>query len=700
MDLSQFNPQQQEAIVATNPYIKVIAGAGSGKTAVLTTRIAYLIMERNVNPARILAITFTNKAASEMKERVFDLLGEQRFEFTGLISTFHSFCLRILKEDINMLGYPRNFTIIDSDDQKSILKKINKELEYDSDVFKVKSIIAYISNKKNDYFEEGIDEYLAKIYDVYYEKYQTFLQENFYLDFDDLILKCVELFKTNQVILDKWRYRFNYIHVDEFQDTNASQYELVKLLGHEQNVFVVGDPDQNIYSWRGSKIDYILNFEDDFANAITIKLEYNYRSKAHILEIANDLIANNENRIEKNLIPTIDSEDKVVHFVANTADDEANYVVEKINDIITSVPGVNYDDFAILYRSNYISRVFEQKLNQARIDYKIIGGTRFFERKEIKDVLAYLKVIQNQDTLALMRIINLPKRKMGEKSIDKVVEYANQHQIQPYEALLNHLSDLKLTKVQTQNMDDLVEFIEESKNIDDVSELIENLINRFNLLEDYASGSIDYETRNQNLQELISYAITNDENLEDFLLNVSLVNNDNEEHTPQVSLMTMHSAKGLEFDYVFAVHLNDGVFPSMFSMERLNFEEERRLAYVAFTRAKKQLYLLSHTFSKGMFNGNTSSSLFVKEIDTQHLDKEGRYLQDLHAPIQVNEMELLKKKKAKLTSAEDFRAGDKVNHPSFKKGIILEINDNIAKIAFGADVGIKHINLDFIEKIS
>ncbi|MDH6603747.1 DNA helicase-2/ATP-dependent DNA helicase PcrA [Bacilli bacterium PM5-9] len=695
IDLNKFNEQQIEAITSTSPYIKVIAGAGSGKTAVLTNRIAYLIKERNINERNILAITFTNKAAKEMRERVLQLLDTEAF--LGLITTFHSFCLRVLKEDINLLGYTRDFNILDSDDQKAILKNINKKLNYDKDYFQVKSIIAYISNQKNNYYPEYLDDFTKNIYEQFYHEYQSYLKDNNSVDFDDLILLCVKLFKENEQILDKWRYRFNYIHVDEFQDTNFQQYELIKLLGKDLNVFVVGDPDQTIYTWRGAKIDYILNFENDFKPSQVIKLEYNYRSKKHILDCANDLIINNQDRIEKKLIPTIESEDKVEHYIGETSDDEAIFVVDKIKEIIDTVEDVNYDDFAILYRSNYISRVFEQYLTKANIDYQIIGGTRFFERKEIKDIISYLKVIYNDDDLSFLRIVNTPKRKIGTVSIDKIVDYATKNNSSYYTAIKENLGEIGLSSAQCKALNDLVCFIEEMKKVDDnVDVLIEKIMLKYNILEDYATESIDYQRRYSNIEELFSYARAIPKKLGEFLQDISLDTVDDENEGAKVSLMTMHSAKGLEFKYVFAVFLCDGVFPSSFSLETLNMEEERRLAYVTFTRAKDQLFLLSHT--RSMNYNYMSSSMFIKEITDDLLKKNGRYRQDAFLEPQVNEMNVFKKQKENKES-EVFVINDVVMHPDFKKGVVINIKDNILTIAFENKIGIKQIVADFVKKI-
>ena len=693
INLEQFNPQQQQAITSTKPYLKVIAGAGSGKTAVLTNRIAYLIKERQVNERNILAITFTNKAANEMKARVLQLLNQE--VFLGMIATFHGFCLRVLKEDINVLGYPKDFNIIDSDDQKTILKNINKKLDYDKDYFQVKSIIAYISNYKNDYYPEYLDDYTKKIYQQFYSEYQQFLKDNNSLDFDDLILMCVKLFKENELILDKWRYRYNYIHVDEFQDTNSQQYELIRLLGKDLNVFVVGDPDQTIYTWRGAKIDYILNFEHDFQPTEVIKLEYNYRSNKHILDCANSLIINNQDRIEKVLIPTREIDDKVEHYIGESADDEAIFVIDKINELISEVDNLNYDDFAILYRSNYISRVFEQYLTKADIDYQIVGGTRFFERKEIKDLIAYLKIINSKDDLSFLRVVNVPKRKMGDKSIDKIVNYASAHNLTYYDAIKDKLNELGLSTAQKQALNEMINFVEMVKEDKlNVGQLIELIFSKYNVIEDYLKDSIDYQKRLANIEELINYAKGSVVSLAEFIQDISLETSNDDEVGAKVSLMSMHSAKGLEYRYVFAVFMCDGVFPSAFSLERLNLEEERRLAYVCFTRAKDQLFLVSHTRSYNFTR--MSSSMFIKEIEADLLNKSGRYQQDAFLKPEVNEMSVFKIQKPNATS---FELNDVIIHPDFKKGVVIGISDNILTIAFENKIGIKQIVADFVKKV-
>lgn len=693
LNLDKFNEQQKNAITNNSPYIKVIAGAGSGKTAVLTNRIAYLIQEKQVNPKNILAITFTNKAAKEMKSRVEKLLNTDNF--SGVITTFHSFCLRVLREDINKLGYSKDFIIIDKDDQKSILKTLNKKFNFDKEIFKVQSILTYISNRKNHYQSMELDEFTKGIYEDFYEAYQEYLKKNNALDFDDLIIKCVELFKQDSIILDKWRYRFHYLHVDEFQDTNYQQYQLIKLLGKDLNVFVVGDPDQTIYTWRGAKIQYILEFEKDFDNSETIKLEYNYRSQKNILDLANSLIINNENRIEKSLISTINPIDKIEHFIGETSYDEALYVVDKINEIIANQEDVNYDDFAILYRSNYVSRVFEQALTKADIDYKIIGGIRFFERKEIKDLLAYLKVIALKDDISLLRIINLPKRKIGEKTLDKLSKEADLKQISLYQLLEENLDDLQLSKIVKENIEDLFNFIKSQKDINEPAIILENIVNKYNVLEDYHQSSIEYQSKRENINELISFVKNQNDDLTTFLQDITIDNEESEDSKQQVSLMSMHGAKGLEFKYVFVAYLCDGIFPSSQSLESLNLEEERRLAYVAFTRAEKGLFLLSHI--KNDYYQPMATSMFVKELDQTLLEKSGRLNHDANLPPQMSKMKTFMAQNK--TENIEYDVNDVVYHPLFNKGVIIKVENEVLTIAFEQKVGIKMLNKNFVKKM-
>lgn len=695
IDLSLFNDAQKQAITDTHPYIKVIAGAGSGKTAVLTNRIAYLVQERNINPYKILAITFTNKAAKEMKNRVEKLLEIDRFE--GVISTFHSLGLRILKEDINRLGYDKDFNIIDGDDQKKIIRDLNKKLNYDNDIFKVNSIISYISNKKNRQ-ETFYYEYTSKVYDKFYEAYQAYLKKFNSLDFDDLIVLSVELFKKDQTILEKWRYRFHYIHVDEFQDTNYYQYELVKLLGMDLNVFVVGDPDQTIYTWRGAKIDYILNFEDDFKGAIEIKLEYNYRSFKHILDVANSVIVNNRSRVEKELVAYKEGDDeKVIHYVATSRSAEADFVVDKINETIENNEGANYNDFAILYRSNYNSRVFEQALTRNSIDYRIVGTTRFFERQEIKDLLAYLKLINNRDDLSFLRVINVPKRKIGSKMLDKIITQAEYYHCSFFDVIDKYQDTLNLNKVQKQKIDEFITFIKQDHDFENIGELIDDIARKFDILEGLNEQDIAYQKKLDNINELITYATNYQGELSDFLLDTSLDTNDEEDAKQAVTMMSIHGAKGLEFDYVFVVHMSDGIFPSERSLMENNIEEERRLAYVAFTRARKQLFIVSHSFND--FHDPVSSSMFIKEIGNNMLQREGRFSQDFFIKPKIDEFANMKQRKKSQTTPDDFAVHDIVIHPLYKKGVVIQVETDVLTIAFENNIGIKVIQKGFVEKV-
>ncbi|MDR1781743.1 MAG: UvrD-helicase domain-containing protein [Bacilli bacterium] len=693
MDLSNFNTNQRQAIISISPYIKVIAGAGSGKTSVLTNRIVYLIKEKQVNPKKILAITFTNKAANEMKQRVLNLLNIDKFD--GMIATFHGFCLRILKEDINLLGYSKNFNIVDGDDQKRILKEINKTLNYDSTVFVPNSIINYISNKKNDYGFYYDDE-LSQAYDEFYVRYQAYLKENDSVDFDDLILLVNRLFACNKDILDKWRYRYHYLHVDEFQDINKAQYQLIKYLGKELNVFVVGDPDQNIYSWRGACLDFILNFEKDFYPSEVIKLEYNYRSSKHILDVANSLIVHNKNRIDKVLKPTIDDKNiKVLNYVGRTDENEADFVVNEINNIISEVEGVNYQDFAILYRANYISRVFESKLLDNNIPYQIIGGQKFFERKEIKDMIAYLKLLVNKDNLSLLRIINTPKRKIGEVAISKVVNTSNNLNVLYFDCLKDHLNEIGLTQVQKNNLNIMINELL-SIEIDNVNPgiILEKLFAYFDVINEYKYGSDEYISRKENIQELINYAKSSEMNVTDFIQSISLDSTHEDGNDDyKVNLLSVHNAKGLEFKYVFVVFFVDGIFPSKYAFSKEGLEEERRLAYVAFTRAKKQLFLLSHIQSYDY--SNHSSSIFLKEIEQDLLDKAGIYAYDNHLVPDYSEEKVIENKEV----SSDFQVGENIEHPKFKIGNILAIDGDILTIAFEHGIGIKYINKNFIRKL-
>ena len=433
------NPRQKEAATYLDSHLRIIAGAGSGKTRVLTYRIAYLIEEVGIEPRHILAITFTNKAANEMKERVIGLLGD--YAGGSLLCTIHSLCVRILRQNIRALNYPNNFIIMDEEDQKSLLKKIFKERQIDSKTISLKSCIHYISAYKiagvsperamsfaGDYIGEQKKA-------IAYDDYEKYKEEHFMLDFDDLLLKTVELFENFPEILERWQRRFQYIHVDEFQDVSEVDYKLIKYLSGQAVLCVVGDPDQTIYSFRGSDIHFIMNFDKDFPDTKTVILDQNYRSTKTILDISNNLIRKNKNRMEKELFTELDDGPKVLHYSGVDEEAEANFVCDTIEEIIHKEEGVNYHDFAILYRANYLSRSFEQKLIQRQIDYRIFGGLKFFNRKEIKDALSYIRLMVNQDDLSFERIVNVPSRGVGAKTLERIQNVAIEYGISNYEAL-------------------------------------------------------------------------------------------------------------------------------------------------------------------------------------------------------------------------------------------------------------------------
>lgn len=703
MNLEQFNDSQKEAITNVTSNLRVIAGAGSGKTAVLTNRIAYLISECGVQEQSILAITFTNKAAKEMKDRVLKLLNRDYFE--GKIMTFHGFCLRILREDINRLGLSRDFIIIDTDDQKKILTEINKKLDYDSSIFNRKNIINYISNKKNN-IEYDEEDFIIKIYNEFYDEYQKYLLKHNYLDFDDLLVYVIKLFTSDSVILEKWQYRFSFVHVDEFQDTNDIQYQLLKLISKKATIFVVGDPDQTIYSWRGASIDYIMNFESEFDNAKTIKLEYNYRSKSHILDAANNLIQRNVNRLEKKLISTRDSDNKVIHHVSFDRNAEARYVVETINDIVNNTDGVNYEDFAILYRNNSISRVFEQELMLNQISYQVIGSVRFFEREEIKDLVGYLKMVYLEDDLSFIRVINKPKRKIGTKTIEQIQEVANKNNTSLINTILKHHNQIKFNKTQSIEIEKFIKVVNLALNDNfSVFEALDFFNESFEMYKIGENTDNVDNKRIDNVNELLTYAKEYQGSILDFLQELSL-DSFSQDSDHKVSLMSMHAAKGLEYKYVFAAHLCDGIFPSAYSMASYDLEEERRLAYVCFTRAKEQLFLLSHT--TGFMYDSLNTSIFVREIEEELINKTGRkeknYSSSQHnlnlmkKDNLINNDEISKNKNDISMNNTQFKVGDIVLHKQFGQGVILSKHSQTLEIAFNSSVGIKLVNDNFVSK--
>ncbi|MGN0166077.1 MAG: ATP-dependent helicase [Lachnospiraceae bacterium] len=648
IDLSALNEPQREAVVFDKGPLLILAGAGSGKTRVITHRIAFLIQERAVSPFQILAITFTNKAAAEMKERVGKLLGEDANNVW--VSTFHSTCVRILRRYCEHIGYDRNFSIYDTDDVKSLMKQILKQLNIDTKRIKEKAFINAISAAKNECigpeeFSRHAFNYPDKIISQVYTEYQKRLKENNAFDFDDLLFKTVELFDTCGEALSYYRDRFKYIMVDEYQDTNTAQFRLIKQLAcHtnekgeiERNLCVVGDDDQSIYKFRGADITNILNFEETFHDATVIKLEQNYRSTGNILNVANQVISNNKGRKEKKLWTSSGNGDDVTFTQYNTDFEEARGIVEDIQNMVKK-EGASYKDFAVLYRTNAQSRLLEERMIYRNVPYRIIGGVNFYQRKEIKDILAYLKTIANgQDALQTKRIINIPKRGIGDTTIEHVQEYADLYGISYYNALLEarNISSVSRAQAKISGFTGIIEELKLKAAEMPVSRLIEEIIetiNYYDYLADYDLDSVD--DRRDNISSLIDKAVTFEEEqgetatLNDFLSEVALVADIDSVNSDEncVLLMTLHSAKGLEFDNVYLCGMEERLFPSSMCMESDDdIEEERRLCYVGITRAKKKLNLSAA--KQRMLHGETSfnqvSRFILQEIPRHMLSIKG-----------------------------------------------------------------------------
>ena len=649
MDLkSLLNKEQYEGAVTVEGPVLILAGAGSGKTRVLTHRMAHMIEDLNIFPYKILAITFTNKAAKEMQERVHALIGDKANDMW--ISTFHSTCVRILRREIEKLGYKRNFTIYDSSDQKTLVKECMKVLSINDKEITENEIMSKISKAKDNmqsadsYYREHEHNFREKKIAEVYKMYQKRLKENNALDFDDLICKTVELFKKNPETLEFYQRKFQYIMVDEYQDTNGAQYEFVTLLAAKhRNICVVGDDDQCIYQWRGADIKNILGFEKDYPDAKVIKLEQNYRSKANILNAANVVIVNNSNRKSKVLRTEQDSGSKVKVYRAYSDGDEGTFVANQIEKI-KKEQNKQYKDFAILYRTNAQSRIFEESLRRSAIAYKIVGGTKFYDRKEIKDMLSYLKVLVNpSDSIALRRIINVPKRGIGDATIQKVLDFAESYELPLWDALSEVRTIPTLTARNCAGIEKFMELMENLMMISEtvpVSHLIQTILEDTGYIRELeASKQIEDKSRIENLKELVSDAVDFEKNyekekeagssefdinktqLEAYLEKVSLVQDtdkleDEENENGSVVLMTIHSAKGLEFPVVFMVGMENGIFPGQASFNSdSEMEESRRLCYVGITRAKETLFMTSAEVRR-VFGRTVSypQSDFISEI--------------------------------------------------------------------------------------
>lgn len=636
--LADLNPRQKEAVAYGDGPLLILAGAGSGKTRILTRRIAYLIREKGVKPWQILAITFTNKAANEMKERVESLLGEEAADLW--VSTFHSACVRILRREIEVLGFDRNFAIFDPADQLVVMKEVLAELNLNEKYYPPRAMLAEISNVKNELVEPGSllaflarkqrqrfsephARRLAEIYGLYQQK----LRKNNALDFDDLLMTTVQLFQYQPHILEKYQDRFRYLLVDEYQDTNHAQYRLVSMLAaRHRNLCVVGDDDQSIYKWRGADIRNIRDFEKDYPDATVIKLEQNYRSTQIILDAANAVVQNNMDRKEKTLWTENNQGEPIIVYTGDNEHAEAWFITKEIKRLLNE--GYDYHSFAVLYRTNAQSRVLEEMMMREGIPYQVFGGLKFYERKEIKDLLAYLRVIANPaDTVSLRRIINVPKRGVGPGTLEKVEELAAFRGISLYQALHDSLAAGIFTKKVQSSLAafvDLIETLRQESAEMGVTYLVDRVLNESGYLAELlAENTVEAQSRIENLQEFRSVAKEYDNtepegNLTDFLLSMALVTSEEqgEEKGNAVTLMTLHSAKGLEFSVVFIAGMEEGVFPhSRAQTSDEELEEERRLCYVGITRAKERLYLTGAQV-RTMFGNTTyqSPSRFLDEI--------------------------------------------------------------------------------------
>ncbi len=691
------NDKQKEAVNHGDGPCLVLAGAGSGKTRVLTQRIIRLI-DDGVSPYNILAITFTNKAAKEMRSRIENEMGSVADSI--FIGTFHSFGLRVLRENYKDIGYTSNITILDTDDVKALIKRILKDNGYDIQSYDIKYIMNRISSAKNDgitptEFSKLFLREDDKVISFVYEKYLKILKENNSVDFDDLLLKPVELFKKNNDVLSKYQERFKYILVDEYQDTNGIQYELCKLLSKRyNNIFVVGDASQSIYSWRNADYKNILNFERDYENATVILLEENYRSTNNILKAANSVIKNNTEGKALNLWTDVGDGEKVDYIRVEDEIKETEFVINKIKDLVSL--GYNYSDFAVLYRTNAQSRILEENFVRENIPYNIIGSYYFYARKEIKDLIAYLNLVYNKnDSVSLERVINTPKRGIGTKTIDGIRQKALMNNVSMFDAI-EEGKELAFKNL-------ILELQEDVKNLG-LSDFIEDVLVKTGIREEYEKdSSLESESRIESLNEFKSIALNFEDNgiydLETFLENILLVSDAGQykEDKDSVNLMTLHSAKGLEFKVVFIVGMEEGIFPHMRSFESLSeLEEERRLCYVGITRAKIKLYLLG-CLRRTLYGSTTSSmeSRFIKEIDPSVLNEINKTSsKKIERKVNLNEM-------YNTDESVEIKQGDNVKHTIFGEGVVTRVNGDLATIAFKYGIGVKTIaiNHKYLSKI-
>lgn len=705
--LQGLNNKQQEAVKSVAGPLLIMAGAGSGKTRVLTHRVAYIIEQNLANPWNILAITFTNKAAREMRERVDKLMGEGAEDIW--VSTFHALCVRILRRNVERIGYERAFNIASTSEQRTLVKRLLAALNVDSKQYTPRTILGTISNAKNNMVtpEEfasnakgPYEEVVAKVY----RQYQEELHRNQAMDFDDLIMKTIELFKEFPDVLEYYQNKFHYIHVDEYQDTNEAQYELVTLLAARyRNICVVGDADQSIYGWRGANMENILNFEKDYPDATVVKLEQNYRSTKNILKAANAVIDNNINRKDKTLWTDNAAGDKVHYYRAGNENDEAYYVIKQVQKLRQD-QDYDYSDFAVLYRTNAQSRVIEEALLKAGIPYKLVGAHKFYDRMEIQDVLAYLRLATNpDDSLSFRRVVNVPKRGIGTTSVDKLADFATMNNITMLEAARQAGAANIRGKAQGQLLAfaDLIADLHDFQMEHNITELTDEILQRSGYKEMLETEkTLENQSRLENLEEFKSVTAEFEKNwmptdeesnmFVDFLSDLALVSDqdDVEEDAPEVTLMTLHAAKGLEFPVVFLIGMEEGIFPlGRATEDDGELEEERRLAYVGITRAEKELYL-TNAQSRMLYGRRqiNPASRFITEIDTDVLVSEGHKVSEIARPAGRRDypFDRYRKKTSfqpgqrienKGTGAEKkvWKIGDQVKHKAWGTGTIIKV---------------------------
>lgn len=710
MDLSTLNPQQYAAVTTSTPFVRVVAGAGSGKTKVLSYRIVHLIEQFGIAPRSILAITFTNKAAAEMKKRVFKELNVEDSDM--IIATFHSLCVRILRQDIRVIGYPSDFTILDEDDRERVIKEIMETLKIDREEYTPKQLINYISTNKSagidvtQAYSMGKDLHGETLKASAYEAYERYLHRYFYLDFDDLLVKTVHILESYPAVKTKWSRRFSEILVDEFQDTNDIQYRLIQALYKpDTHIFVVGDPDQTIYTWRGANVDIVLRFHEDFHPCQDIILNQNYRSTKNILTAANTLINNNKFRIKKDLFSEKQEGGQVLYYQAPNQEQEAIWVIDRIRDLRNKFRDTRYSDVAILFRSNYYTQTIERALISQRIPYRIYGGIRFFERKEVKDAIAYLRmVVRPDDDLAFKRIINTPRRGIGDKGMAALENTAALQKVNLLAALETTYTSMRC------NQGDITTFLEAISHARNEADMVES--NFANILENLLDhvGYVQFmkdnkeEERLESIAELGNFltqfqARNPDSHLFEALQEITLFSSQDEMADGDfISLMTVHTAKGLEFPYVFVIGLSEGVFPNARAVVEDNrgIEEERRLAYVAFTRAMKQLFLSDALGQNFATQSYREVSRFIEEVKEQIKPYYVSHkLENIFAKPAGSGS--LTEDTSTMKSPTPYRNGDLVNHSTFGPGVILSINQGVASIAFkNPDFGVKQISVTFL----